>query len=147
MANDIKWGTLSSASTLLSTELNLLADAAKTALGAEYDNSTSRNQYGWLEVYIPFASAPTDGKTIEIYLIKCLDGTNYEDGSSSVRPSGASLAATIDVTSVASAQRRTSHIIQLPPCKFKALAISRVGATLPSSGNTVKLYFANDQIQ
>lgn len=147
MASAVKWATISSASTVLSTELNSLGNGSRSNAGTEYDNATNKNQWGWVQLDATFGSNPTDRKTIDIYMVKALDGTNYEDGSSSVRPAGATWVASVDTIASTSAQKRTSNRFEIPPTKVKFIAENNCGVAFPASGSTVKLFTSNDEIQ
>lgn len=151
MANAVKWGQglAATVQTVLSTELNSLANGAYTNAGTAFDNANASNlnTYGWLELNVTFGSAPTDKSTIDIYMLKAMDGTNYEDGSSSVRPAGASLVASIDLRNSTSAQKRASGMFVMPPSPVKFLAYNGSGQAFPASGSTVKLFMAYDEVK
>ena len=148
MANIINWATgATSRGTVLGTHLNSLANGAQTVAGAEVDNSTNLDQYGILELNVTFGTAPTVGNTCDVYMVKALDGTNYEDGSSTALPSGACLVGAIDMLAGTAAMRRTSGIFTVPPTKIKFLLKNNSGQAFPGSNSTVLFYTFNDEIQ
>ena len=140
-----------SATTLLSTELNSLANNANVASsvgGASgvFDNTLGdggvANGYQMADVegvFAVFGSAPAAGSALLVWFLQTIDGTNYEDGSSSttpVRPPDVVL----PFQASTSAQRVTKSGVPLPAGKFKVLAQnSGSGQSLASSGNTVKV--------
>jgi hypothetical protein len=147
MPNKILWDAAPSGSTVLSTELNSLASNTMSAAGTEYDNSTNLNQYGFLEVDINvFGVAPTANRTLEIFMVKAPDGTNYET-SPTTTVQNAERVAIIPVLANTSAQKYTTPIFQLPPCKVKFLLWNNTDQALDAAGHTVKLYPFNDEVQ
>jgi hypothetical protein len=130
-----------SLATFLSTELNSLAagsDALQN-LGTNpaYDNT---NGYLWgdIEVYVTYPTAPTAGKTVDIYLSEAVDGGNYADLASGVLPPN-HLLGSVPLRNVNTAQRLVLRGVPLPPCVFKLLAHNGADQALASSGNTVRL--------
>lgn len=132
---------------VLTTELNSLADAARTAAGTEVDNSTNLDQFGKLEINVTFGSAPTAGGYVEIYMVTAPDGTNYASGSGSVHPGAQSLVDVIEVQATTSAQILMSRVLKLQPAKTKFLLQNRTGQAFPASGSTVELFTGNDEVQ
>jgi hypothetical protein len=55
-----------------------IADGASFT-GSEIDNSVNRDTMADLEAYYTYSTAPTADKTVKIYQIYALDGTNYEE--------------------------------------------------------------------
>ena len=148
MANIINWATGAvDRGDVLTTGLDALANGSASAVGGEIDNSTNLDQYAILELNVDFVSAPTLGTTCDIYMVKAIDGTNYEDGSATVVPAGSCLVASIDMLATTAAMRRTSGIFTLPPCKVKFLLKNNSGQAFPNSGSTVGLYTFNDEVQ
>ncbi len=148
MANPIKWQSgLTDRGTVLSTELNGLANNTRTNAGSEIDNTTNLDQWGLLQLDVQFSSAPASNAFVAIYAIKAPDGTNYEDGSSSVAPSTNTLVATIPVRSAAVAQKLTSQLFRLPATKIKFILENQTGVAFPSSGSTLKLFTVNEEIK
>lgn len=161
MASIIK-ELLGTAATLLSTELNSLANNSSVISSVinsngVFDNtagtgssSTTGDGYerGYLTLHLAaLAGSPAGNTSIDIYLIKSLDGgTTYEDGSSSILPT-----ARPDVQFSLDASRATAQtltrLVFLPACKFKILARNNGTAqTLASSANTVILVPATDEV-
>lgn len=148
MPNLILWNAaVSDEGTVLTTQLNSLADQAYSAAGSEYDNTVDLWQYGWLRLSVTFASAPTTAAWAELYLHTALDGTNYPTLDTDNDPRAGQGVAFIDLIDTTSAQRRDSQMIRLPPCKFKFSLRNVSGQTFPASGSTVTLYAAADEVQ
>lgn len=128
---------------LLTTELNSLANGSTCALGTEYDNATNLYLYGLFELNVTFGSAPTAGNTVDLYIVPAPDGTNYDDGSASVTPPITNYAGGFPLRAVTTAQKIAIggplSLIWLPPLKFKVLVKNGSGQAFPASGSTVKL--------
>ena len=128
------------------TELNSLANNA-AALGAEYDNATNLYLFGLFELNVTFGSAPTAGKTVDLYIIPAPDGTNYDDnttGASGAAPATC-FVGSFPLRAVTTAQKiplglAAQGYVQLPPTKFKVFVVNNAsGQSFPSSGSTVKM--------
>jgi len=132
-----------SISTVLSTELNSLANNA-AALGTEYDNSSNLYLWATFELNVTFGSAPTAGNTVDLYIIPAPDGTNYDDnttGASGAAPS-TSYVGGFPLRAVTSAQKVPLGVVRrvdLPPTKFKIFVVNGSGQAFPASGSTVKM--------
>lgn len=143
MTNFLSSGYLTSASDILTTELNSLASSTSNTLssaGSAIDNST--NKYIWYDVEFLAGGTytPTAGGFLELWLLRTLDGTNYEDGSSTIAPARRPdviipVRAGTTITPRAGGQGR----LILPPGLSKPIVRNQSGATLPSSGNKVTI--------
>jgi hypothetical protein len=143
MATTHKYATPESVTTLLSTGLNSLANAARV-VSSDVDNATGLYLYADFECN--FASAAfAAGAYVSLYLLESIDGTNYEDGSSSVTPTAQCLIANIPFRNATAAQIHTVRGIVLPPTHFEIELINNCGVTLASSGNTLKMNRYNEQ--
>lgn len=146
MASTIKWSAaLTARGSVLSTEMNsLAASGGKTNAGSEINNSSNLDSYAWLEFYTGgFGTAPTAGTTLDVYMLRAIDDTNYEDGSSSVTPHPPAFVCSLPVNNTTSAQRIVSRMFTIDPSKVKFLLINNTNQALPSSGNTLKLFTTN----
>lgn len=131
--------------TLLDTELNSLANNGRAIDASSYANQTNLFLFGYFELNVTFGTAPTAGNLIELYLVPAPDGTNYDDGSSSIDPAYTTYAGGFPVRAVTTAQKiplggpGLPALISLPPLPFKALIINKSGQAFPSSGSTLKM--------
>lgn len=84
------------------------------------DNTSNRNSLMVIEAVWSYTTAPTGSRTVEIYLLKSIDGTNYE-----------AVAETFPLSSFSPPADTSSHRhvvgqdIPLLPCKYK-LAVKNV---------------------
>ena len=138
-----KWAAYTSRGNVLSTELNALASAGRSAAGTEIDNATNLDMWGKLELNVTFSTAPVAGGYVEIYMVTAPDGTNYEDGSNSVDPGTHKLVDRIPLRAVTTAQRLSGRLIPLLPEKTKFLLYNGSGQAFPVSGSTLALYTTN----
>ena len=73
----LKIGSLVSTSTGISSQQ--IANGATYTSTTEIDNTTARYGYMAVEAVWQYATAPTANKSVEVYLLRSLDGTNYEE--------------------------------------------------------------------
>lgn len=147
MANAIQWqAAWTSRSTVLTTEMNSLANAGRTAAGTEIDNSTNLDQYACFEVYLA-SLTPTAGGYLQLHMVTAPGGTNYAEGSDTVDPGNDRLVAVLPLRAATGVVRKVTGIIPIPPAKMKFLLTNNSGAALASSGNTVTMYTTNDEVQ
>ena len=141
MANFTHSGYAAAAFNALTTELNSLVVTAGTqsTLGSEIDNSTNKYLLAEAEFLAGGTYTPTANGYIELWLLRAMDGTNYEDGSSSIVPARRpDIIIPVRAGTTITPRPLASGLI-IPPGKYKALAGNRSGATLPSSGNVIAL--------
>ncbi len=130
----------------MSTELNSLANntaaAQATGTNAAFDNGTSTNRYFWgdFELRVTFGSAPTNGTTVDLYMIPLSsDGSNFVDFVTSNLPPALFVGSFV-VRNVNTAQVLMVRGIPLPADKFILGVLNNgTGQAFPSSGSTVKI--------
>lgn len=143
----IKWSAaFTDRSTVLTTELNALANGSRTAAGTEISNQTNLDEFGKFELSVDFVSAPSAGAYVNVYMVTAPDATNYDDGSATVDPGQHTLIATIPVRADTAAQRLMSPLFMLIPAKTKFILENKTGQAFPASGSTLKLYTANEAV-
>jgi hypothetical protein len=97
-------------------------------VGSEIDNATNLDDTMDIEVIINCSTAPTANLVLYVYVLYALDGTNYEDGSSSQVPVGVPMIA-IPARNVTGAQRVMFRGMTISPLKFKILCWNSLGQT------------------
>lgn len=148
MPNAILWQAVwNSRGNVLSTELNSLAAGSRTNAGTAVANQTNLDQYGKLEINVTFGTAPTAGGVLTLYMITAPDGTNYDDGSSSVDPGDHRVLLAVPVRATTSAQILMTPVFRLEPATTKFLLTNDTDQAFPASGSTVELFTANDEVQ
>lgn len=140
MANIGKWNTPSSIVSVLTTELNSLANGSMSAASGAINNDTNLDMYGDLELNLG-ALSPTAGGYVSVYIAEAPDGTNYPAPSAAdQRLQTNALLCTFAVSTTAStAQRLVARNVLLPPGKFKLYVDNQSGGAMAASGNTLKL--------
>ncbi len=126
--------------TLLSTEMNAQANNA-LVLGSAYDNSANLNPLAEVEFSqsTAFGTAPAASTGLSIWWLRDIDGTNYEDGSSSLNPSRPP-DLTIPLEPQNSTAQRITRRCAIPPGTFKPLLKNDgTGQSLPATGNVLKI--------
>jgi hypothetical protein len=153
--SDIKWRSSTrsgnaSGVDILTTELNSLANNAGSAPSTAVPNDTGNvdlDFYVDLELTVTFGSAPTDGFAVECYVVRQIDGSNYEDASSSgpIVPRNGFVGSFL-VRNVTTAQRIIIPGVVLPPRDFKLMVVNKTGQAFPASGSKVRGYFYKEQV-
>jgi hypothetical protein len=146
MVSKVDWESDASAVSLLTTELNSLADGAFCAKGSEVNN-TDGWTHGVLELVLGSPGGVPADPWVDVYLLKAPDGTNYEDGDGTNDPSPNAKVATIRIREEQEAHRIASEVIELPPCKFKAVIGNEIGQAFAATGNTLKVLKAVREVQ
>lgn len=141
----IKWAVTEAIQSALTTELNSLANAAYSAVSAVIDNEADLYQFMALELVLA-SLTPTGTPSCSVYLLPAVDDTNYPDGGGATAPPLGTLIAVFDLSTSATAKRRTAVNIAIPPYKFKLLVLNSAGPALASSGNTLKYSRYNQQV-
>lgn len=129
--------------TLMSTDLNALANNTVNVGTVLPDNTSNRYFYAVFELVL--ASVDLSGQTnpaVELYLVPSYDGTNYADtgtdASNSVYPPAQYLIAVLGVAETSAAHRAVSPHIMLDPVKYTPVVINKTGAALAATTNTLK---------
>ena len=153
---DIRWkasGRATNPLTLMTTELNALANnaaALSSVLGGTgvVPNGTDLDLYADIEILVTFGVAPTANNTIDIYIVRSVDGgTNFEDASATgpVLPKNGYVGSGI-LRAVTTAQRMVIPAVLLPPGDFKVMVVNNnTGQALAATGNTVRAFFYHQQ--
>lgn len=140
MSRTIKHETAASRTTgIAAASIN----AGVNYLGSEIDNSTNKDTDATIEVAFTCGVAPTANKTIEVYLIYAVDGSNYEDGAVAVDPT-LSPNGIVAARAVTAAQKVTIKGLPIMPFKFKVLLKSELNQN--ATGVTVLLYSHNKRL-
>jgi len=139
MANIGKWNTPRAVATVMSTELNSLANGSQASSSATYANQTNLDLYADIEVLLASLS-PSTGAYISLYVLESIDGTNFPAQSAAdLRLTSTQLLCTIPIgTTAATAQRVVVRNVLLPPAVFTLVLDNQTGVALNASGNTVK---------
>jgi hypothetical protein len=137
---------------LLTTELNSLASGSNSSAGPTVTNTITggtADTGGYVRAKIElllaaYSGTPTAGTAILLWFLKTVNGTDFEDGSSSVTPSRRP-DVVIPVRNVASGPQRIVVEYWVPVGAFKTLARNdTIGVAFASSGNTIKALFNTD---
>jgi len=152
MASKILWAPESEVS-LLTTELNDMADDAIVVDGADYDNATNKFRFAdFLLHCTAFDAAPGAGSYFELHIFYKLDGTNYADGeegdAATPTPSGNSLHGIFLIEAVNGSQYQQVLGVPLSPRAFRAAVVNKTGTDLTDvATHFLKMYPHNEEIQ
>jgi hypothetical protein len=148
MANAILWQSAPvSLTEALGTHLNSLANVAYSTVGAAVTNSAAGNQYGMAVFNCTSTVTVGAAAYVQIFLVQSLDGTLFEDAPSSTNPGFHMLVATIGLNNTTALKRAISQPFRLPPGDYKVVLYNASGVALPGTGNTVTLFYDNDEVQ
>lgn len=127
-----------SATNLLTTETNSLANNAITAASSAVDNTSNLDLFMDLELILAAqGSARSAGALVAVYLAWSLDGTNYDD----VVDGLTNPVATFPLDAATTARRispMTAQDIPLRPGLFKAYLKNITGQAFAASGTSVR---------
>lgn len=123
-----------SAASLLTTDLNSLANNTNSAASSALDNTSNLDLFIDVEVVIAAqGSARSNGAYVALYMTQALDGTNYGDTNEIT----AKLVCVFPLDAVTTARRATFQDIPIPPGLVKFFLRNATGQALASSGNSV----------
>ena len=140
MPSEIRWGAPASAVSVLSTELNALANGANAVTAAAIDADAARSMLADVYLTVTFAAAPSTGGYCDLYFLTSPDGgTTWSDGSASVDPQGSGQAAQFNLRPVTTAQVVKVERVPMPAADYKPLLRNRSGQAFPATGSTVRI--------
>lgn len=153
MPNKVLWAAESGA-TIMTTELNSLADNGVALDGADYDNATNKyTEASFLFYAAGFGGVP-DGGPLELHAIYKVDGTNYgdsEDGDVAGAPASLVNAATLVGIFTVRAANEDQYLqcmgVPLKPFAVRFAIKNTAGQALAASGNTLAIYPHNYELQ
>lgn len=123
---------------ILTTQLNSLANNANSALSAAIDNTTALDIYCDLTLTIATqASARTAGAIVSVFLVQALDGTNYD----AVHETTAERVATFTLDAAVTARQLSRRFISPPPGLCGLFVRNGTGQAFPASGNILEIRF------
>jgi hypothetical protein len=140
------WQAATSRGNVLTTELNSLADAASTVVSSAIDNSVNLDIFAVAVLSVTYGSAPNLDSICSLFAVCAPDGTNYENGSNSVRYPEDSFVGVFQLFNVTSAQILVTKPFELRPFKTKFALKNSAGQSMAASGNTVALFTFNRTI-
>jgi hypothetical protein len=123
---------------LLTTEMNALGANSGCNLSTAYDNATNCFMWALFELTCTYGSAPAADTTVDLFLVPAPDGTNYDDGSSTVFAQN-HVVGSYNIRAVTTAQLLSLWGVPLPPTKFKVNVYNNTGQNMAATGNTLKM--------
>jgi hypothetical protein len=135
---NVGWSPYDLPVTLLSSELNGLANNAISVISADTVNSTGR-LYCDFEFVAGAAFTPGSNAILDIWMLRSIDnGVSFEDGSSSQLPPRDPDLSIVVRAGTSIIPRAGAPLIVLPVGHYKALARNRLGAAVPT-GSIVRM--------
>ena len=120
---------------VLTTELNSLANNADSAASSAIDNTSNLDLFVDLTLSLAAqGSARTAGGTVSVYMVQALDGTNYDR----VHYQTAELVATFTYDAATTATQSTRRDIPVPPGLYKFFVRNQTGQALAATTNILE---------
>ena len=139
--NKLKGYTAASAS-VLTTEVNALANNANSAASSAVDNTSNLDRFMDLELVLSTqGSARSAGATVQVFMTRSVDGTNYDD----VNETTASLVAVFALDAATTARRLSVGNIRVGPGKWKLFARNQTGQAFGATTNILNHRFYSEQ--
>ena len=150
MANAIKWeGAWVDRSNVLTTEMNGLTDGTYVlqSVASAIANQTNLDQYGMFELNLASLD-PDAGGYVEVYGVRSMDGgSTYEDTPGTNNPATHLLLAVIPLDATSSVKKAFSKPFWFDPNATKFCVRNMAGVDFGATGNTLKLWTNNDEVQ
>lgn len=145
-----KWLASPGATSMFQTGsvLNAVATAQISALGTDFDNTSTLYQYALVDIILNSAiTSGTGSPFFGIYLIPAPDGSTFPTvGSGATLTPSTYQVSYIGMMASASITRATSVPFIIPPFHFKLQLLNQSGAPLPASNsNVINMYPFNEQ--
>ena len=136
LPDQIKWDAPTSRTSGISA-----ATAATDAgtVGSEIDNETNLDQFCDIHLQWSYGTSPTANKTLLLYLLRKVDGTNYEDGDASTQPSR-NLVLAVSPPADTSTHHAAVERVPIPPHPVKALLWNDGTGQTVTATVTIKTY-------
>lgn len=123
---------------ILTTELNSIANAAISAGSAAVDNTSALDLYCDLTFTIATqGGARSAGATVSVLMVQALDGTNYDD----VQVTCGQLVAVFPLDAAVTARQVSVRDVPVPPGLYKLFVLNGTGQAFAASGNILEHRF------
>ena len=123
---------------ILTTELNSLANGSISAASSAVDNSSA------LDLFCDFTftiatqgGARSTGATVTVLMVQALDGTNYDD----VEATCGQRIAVFPLDAATTARQVSVRDVPVPPGLYKLFILNSTGQAFASSGNILEHRF------
>ena len=139
MTTPLKWlaDRVGNPVSVLTTELDSLPNNGSVLSGV-IENSVTQDLYGDFELTVQFAAAPAAGYVVELYIVRTVDGVNFDDTSG-----GPPMNAYADVFPLRASASKLVYVIpmiELPPQNFKVYIKNSSGQAMVATNNTLKMF-------
>jgi hypothetical protein len=136
-----QWTAYDGIATLLSTELNAMADDANVLSAAIDFTEAAKARKPWMdiEIYLPIIDWSAQvNPALYIWVLPTVDGTNYEDGDATPTSPARAPDKIVPLREANSAQRLVARFLLTTPAQAKILIGNRTGAALSGTLNTLR---------
>lgn len=142
MVSALIWdASLQSLTTIMTTALDSLGATTISAASTEVDNTTNLHTAFWLELFTDtLAGTPTVDTTIDLYMTRQIDGTNYETAPVTGGAQAQSkYLGSVFHAAATTARRTILGPFPMDPIKYKFYVDNRLSAALAATANTLKI--------
>lgn len=136
LPDPISWGNLESIVSVLTTELNSLANATMSANSATQDQDAIRHNFADFELVVTYGTAPIAGQRVLLFILPSLDGTNFATSNIEMLSNLVGEFLLDDATTL---QRLILRNIILPPVDFQVALYNDSGQAMAATANTLKM--------
>lgn len=124
-----------SIASILTTELNSLANGSASSASAAVDNTSNLDLYHDLTLTVAAQGvARSAGASVSVYMTMALDGTNYDDTNATT----AELVAVFPLDAATTARQSTRRDVPVPPGLFKYFVVNSTGQAFAASGSLLE---------
>lgn len=138
MASTTHKGYTASIASILTTELNSLANGSISAASSAVDNTSA------LDLFCDFTftiatqgGARSTGATVTVKMVQALDGSNYDD----VEVTCGQTIAVFQLDAATTARQASARDVPVPPGLYKLFILNSTGQAFASSGNILEHRF------
>ncbi len=122
---------------ILTTELNSLANGSISAASSAIDNSSALDLFCDFTLTLGTQSARSAGASVTVKMVQALDGSNYDD----VEVTCGQTVAVFPLDAATTARQVSVRDVPVPPGLYKLFVLNSTGQAFASSGNILEHRF------
>jgi hypothetical protein len=132
-----KWTIRKDIETVLDTALDALIHNGNKITTVAFNNTSDRYMYADYQLYLGVQTART-AAGVALYILRELDGTNYEYGGDSLDPASSARVGNFLFDLSVTARYANVNGVLIPPGLHHTLIINETGQTFAATLNTLK---------
>lgn len=132
-------------SSILTTDLNSLADVTNSALSSAIDaviaDTSNRQPLALFTLTVAAqGAARSSGAKVKLFIVPAADGTNYDATNETTAIPGC----TFNLDAATTARQCSQFHVAIPPCPFKVFLRNETGQAFAASGNILEYFVYSD---